>query len=135
MPSAPITLTLDSVGPVAVDQDLTITLTARPMVNVERLSATLTLPAGVDLVAGETSWIGPVQAHEERILTITVRPRRAEPAVIRGTVRIELSDGTKLGEVRSLRLDLGERPKAGVGVPPPKTTISGEPVIEFRNNP
>jgi hypothetical protein len=135
MPSAPVAVTIESAGPVAVDVDLTITLVARPMIDVERLSATITLPPGVDLIAGETSWTGAVRAREDRTLTITVRPRRAESAVIRGAVRMEFSDGTKLGETRSLRLDLGERPTPGASVAPPQTTISGEPVIEFRDNP
>jgi hypothetical protein len=135
MPSVPIAVTLESTGSVAVDVDLTVTLTAKPLVDAERLSMTITLPEGVELVAGDAVWTGAVRAQESRALTVTVRPRRAAPAVIRGGVRLEFSDGTTLGETRSLSLELGERAKQGLGISPPKKTGTGEPVIEFRNTP
>jgi hypothetical protein len=137
MPSVPMAVTLESTGRAAVDVDLTVTLTAKPLVDAERLSMTITLPEGVELVAGDATWTGSVRAQESRALTVTVRPRRAAPAVIRGGVRLEFPDGTTLGETRSLSLELGERAKQGLGIspPPPKKTGTGEPVIEFHNTP
>jgi hypothetical protein len=135
MPSVPMAVTLESTGSVAVDADLTVTLTAEPLIDAERLSMTITLPEDVELVAGDATWTGSVRAHESRTLTVTVRPRRAAPTVIRGGVRLEFPDGTTLGETRSLSLELGERAKQGLGTSPPKKTGTGEPVIEFRNTP
>lgn len=133
MPSAPLTLTLASSGPAAVDIDLVVTLTARSFVGADRMSLELTLPEGVDLISGPTEWAGPVQADQTQVLTVTVRPRRAVNAVIRGVVRLEFPDGTVLGETRSLPIALDDRSKQGLGLGPPKRTITGEPVIEFRD--
>lgn len=135
MPSVPMAVTLESAGSVAVDVDLTVTLTATPMVDAERLRMTITLPDGVELVAGDTAWMGPVRANESRVLIVTVRPRRAVTAAIRGAVRLEFPDGTTLGETRSLSLALEGRSKPSIGVSPPKRTLTGEPVIEFRDRP
>lgn len=133
MPSVPIGVTFESTGSVAVDVDLTVTLTAKPLVDAERLSMTITLPEGVELVAGDVTWTGSVRANESRTLTVTVRPRRAASSVIRGGVRLQFPDGTTLGETRSLPLELGERAKQSRGIAPSKRTITGEPVIEFRD--
>ncbi|MFZ5861618.1 MAG: hypothetical protein ACOYXR_02030 [Nitrospirota bacterium] len=133
MPSVPISVALESSGSAAVDVDLTVTLTATPAINAERLSLSITLPDQVDLVAGDLTWTGAAQAHESRVLTVTVRPRRAAPAVIRGRARIEFPDGTVLGDMRSLSLNLDGRSKQSLGLAPPKKTLSGEPVIEFRD--
>jgi hypothetical protein len=135
MPSVPMSVTLESAGNVAVDADLTVTLTAKPLVDAEHLSMTITLPEGVELVAGDETWTGSLRAHESRALTVTVRPRRAAPAVIRGKVRLDFPDGTTLGETRSLTLELGDRAKPGLGIAPPKKTGAGESVIEFRATP
>ncbi|MFZ5877638.1 MAG: hypothetical protein ACOYXU_14725 [Nitrospirota bacterium] len=137
MPSVPMSVTLESTGDAAVDADLTVTLTAQPLVDAEQLSMTITLPEGVDLVAGDAAWTGKVRAHESRALIVTVRPRRAADAVIRGQVRLDFPDGTTLGETRSLSLELGDRAKQslGIGIAPPKKTGTGEPVIEFHNTP
>jgi hypothetical protein len=135
MPSVPMAVTLESSGNVAVDVDLTVTLTATPMVDAERLLMTITLPDGVELVAGETTWTGTVRANESRVLIITVRPRRAVMVAIRGAVRLEFPDGTTLGETRSLSLALNDRSKPSLGLSPPKRTITGDPVIEFRDTP
>ena len=135
MPSAPIEMALESAGDVAVDVDLTVTLTVRPLVDAERMSLAITVPDGVDLVEGETSWVGPLRARESRTLVVTVRPRRAAFSVIQGTARIEFPDGTMLGDVRSISLPLGERSKQGLGVAPRKKTTTGESVIEFRDAP
>ncbi len=133
MPLVPMSVTLESTGSVAVDVDLVVTLTAKPLVDAERLSMTITLPEGVELVAGDVTWTGSVRANESRVLTVTVRPRRAAPSVIRGGARLQFPDGTTLGETRSLPLELGERAKQSLGVAPSKRTITGEPVIEFRD--
>lgn len=135
MPSAPLEMAVEATGTVAVDADLVVTLTVRPLVDTERLSLQITLPEGVDLVAGETSWIGPVRAQEGRVLTVTVRPRRAVFSVIQGAARIEFPDGTMLGDLRSLPLALGERSKPTFGLSPSKKTATGESVIEFRDAP
>jgi hypothetical protein len=135
MPSAPLEIALESTGVVAVDADLTVTLTVRALVDAERLVLAITLPEGVDLVAGETEWGGPVRAMEDRVLSLTVRPRRAAPSVIQGSARIEFADGTVLGDVRSLTLSLGERSKQTLGLSPPQKTTTGESVIEFRDAP
>ena len=135
MPSAPIQMVLESTGVVAVDVDLTVTLTVRPLVDAERITLAITLPEGVDLVAGETAWVGPVHAQESRVLSVTVRPRRAAFSVIQGAARIEFPDGTVLGDVRSMSLPLGERSKQTLGLSPPKKTTTGESVIEFRDAP
>lgn len=135
MPSAPLEMVLESTGVVAVDVDLTVTLTVRPLVDAERMALAITLPEGVDLVAGETAWVGPVRAQENRVLRVTVRPRRAAFSVIQGAARIEFPDGTVLGDVRSLSLQLGERSKQTLGLSPPKKTTTGESVIEFRDAP
>jgi hypothetical protein len=135
MPSAPLEMALESTGVPAVDLDLTVTLTVRPLVDAERLSVKITLPEGVDWVAGETEWVGPVRAQESRVLSVTVRPRHAQFSVIQGGARIEFPDGTVLGDVRSLALPLGERSKQTLGLSPPKKTTTGEPVIEFRDAP
>jgi len=135
MPSAPIEMTLESAGVVAVDVDLTVTLTVRPLVDAERMVLGITLPEGVDLVAGETAWTGAVRAQESRVLSVTVRPRHRAFSVIQGAARIEFPDGTVLGDVRSMSLPLGERSKQTLGVSPPKKTTTGESVIEFRDAP
>lgn len=135
MPSAPLEMALESTGVVAVDVDLTVTLTVRPFVDAERVALAITLPEGVDLVAGETAWVGPVRARESRVLSVTVRPRRAAFSVIQGAARIEFPDGTVLGDVRSMSLPLGERSKQTLGLSPPKKTTTGESVIEFRDAP
>lgn len=137
MPSVPMSVTLESAGNAAVDVDLTITLTAKPLVDAERLSMAIVLPEGVDLVAGDATWVGSVHAQENRPLTVTVRPRRAANMVIRGQVRIEFPDGTTLGETRSVTLELGDRAKQSLGIAPQqqKKTGAGESVIEFRNRP
>jgi hypothetical protein len=135
MPSAPLEMALESVGEPAVDVDLTVTLTVRPLIDAERLSVKITLPEGVDRVAGETEWVGPVRAQESRVLSVTVRPRRAEFSVIQGAARIEFPDGTVLGDLRSLALPLGERSKQTLGLSPPKKTTTGESVLEFRDAP
>ncbi len=133
MPLVPMSVTLESTGSVAVDVDLIVTLMAKPLVDADRLSMTITLPEGVELVAGDVTWTGSVRANESRTLTVTVRPRRAVPSVIRGGVRLEFPDGTTLGETRSLALELGERAKQSLGISPPKKTGAGESVIEFRD--
>jgi hypothetical protein len=135
MPSVPMSVTLESAGNVAVDTDLTVTLTAKPLVDAEQLSMTITLPEGVELVAGDVTWKGSLGAHESRALTVTVRPRRAANAVIRGQVRLDFPDGTTLGETRSVTLELGDRAKQSLGIAPPKKTGAGESVIEFRATP
>ncbi len=135
MPSAPLEMVLESAGTPAVDVDLTVTLTVRPLVDAARLVVKITLPEGVDRVAGETEWIGPVRAQESRVLSVIVRPRRAEFSVIQGAARMEFPDGTALGDLRSLALPLGERSKQTLGLSPPKKTTTGEPVIEFRDAP
>ncbi len=135
MPSAPLEMAIESVGEPAVDVDLTVTLTVRPLIDAERLSVKITLPEGVDRITGETEWVGPVRAQESRVLSVTVRPRRAEFSVIQGAARLEFPDGTVLGDVRSLALPLGERSKQTLGLSPPKKTTTGESVIEFRDAP
>lgn len=135
MPSVPMSVTLESAGNVAVDADLTVTLTARPLVDAEQLSMTITLPEGVELVAGDVTWTGPLRAHESRALTVTVRPRRAANVVIRGQVRLDFPDGTTLGETRSVTLELGDRAKQSLGVAPQTKTGAGESIIEFRATP
>jgi hypothetical protein len=135
MPSAPLEMVLESTGVVAVDVDLTVTLTVRPLIDAERVKLAITLPEGVDLVAGETGWVGPVRAQESRVLSVTVRPRRAAFSVIQGAARMEFPDGTVLGDIRSMSLPLGERSKQTLGVSPPKKTTTGESVIEFRDAP
>jgi hypothetical protein len=128
-------MTLESAGVVAVDVDLVVTLTVRPLVDAEQLSLKITLPEGVDLVSGETAWVGPVRAKERQVLSITVRPRRAAFSVIQGAARIEFPDGAMLGDVRSVTLPLGERSKPTLGVSPPKKATTGDSVIEFRDAP
>jgi hypothetical protein len=135
MPSVPMSVTLESAGNVAVDADLTVTLTAKPLVDAEHLSMTITLPEGVELVAGDVTWTGSLRAHEPRALTVTVRPRRAANVVIRGQVRLDFPDGTTLGETRSVTLELGDRAKQSLGIAPQKKTGAGESVIEFRATP
>lgn len=135
MPSAPLEMSLESTGVVAVDVDLIVTMTVRPLVDAERLSLKITLPDGVDLVAGETAWVGPVRARERQVLSVTVRPRRSAFSVIQGAARIEFPDGAMLGDVRSLTLSLGERSKQTLGTSPSKKTTTGETVIEFRDAP
>ena len=135
MPSAPLEMMLESAGVVAVDVDLVVTLTVRPLVDAERLSLKITLPEGVDLVSGETSWVGSVRAREPQVLSVTVRPRRSTFSVIQGAARIEFPDGAMLGDVRSLPLSLGERSKQTLGLSPPKKTTTGDSVIEFRDAP
>jgi len=136
MPSAPIEMAVLAIGEVAVDVDLTITLTVRSLVDTERMSLAITVPDGVDLIAGQTAWVGPMRAQESRVLSVTVRPRRAAFSVIQGAARIEFPDGTILGDVRSVNLSLGERSKQTLGLSPPqKTTTPGEFVIEFRDAP
>lgn len=135
MPSAPLEMSLESTGVVAVDADLVVTMTVRPLVDAERLSLKITLPDGVDLVAGEPAWVGPVRAREPQVLSVTVRPRRSAISVIQGAARIEFPDGAMLGDVRSITLSLGERSKQTLGVSPPKKTTTGESVIEFRDAP
>jgi hypothetical protein len=135
MPSVPMSVTLESAGNVAVDADLTVTLTAKPLVDAEHLSMTIMLPEGVELVAGDVTWTGSLRAQEPRALTVTVRPRRAANAVIRGQVRLDFPDGTTLGETRSVTLELGDRAKQSLGIAPQKKTGEGESVIEFRATP
>jgi hypothetical protein len=128
-------MAVEATGTIAVDVDLVVTLTVRPLVDTERMSLRITLPEGVDLVAGETSWVGPVRAQESRALTVTIRPRRAAFSVIQGAARIEYPDGTMLGDIRSLPLALGERSKQTLGLSPSKKTTTGESVLEFRDTP
>ncbi len=135
MPGAPLEIALESEGAIAVDADLAVTLTVRPLIDVEQLSLKITLPEGVELVAGDLAWTGPVRAQESQVLRVTVRPRRAAFSVIQGAARIEFPDGAVLGDVRSLNLSLGERSKQTLGVSPPKKTTTGESVIEFRDMP
>ncbi|MBI3608736.1 MAG: hypothetical protein HY207_12275 [Nitrospirae bacterium] len=135
MPSAPVEVSLEFGGTVAVETDVTVTLKARPLVDTERLSLSITLPDGVDLIAGETRWEGPARSGERRALTVTIRPRVAEPRVIQGAAVLGFPDGTTLGAARSLALPLGNRSKPTLPLPPPKKTKTGESVIEYRDAP
>lgn len=135
MPGAPLELSVEATGMIAVDVDLVVTLTVQPLIDAEQLSLRITVPEGVDLVAGDPAWVGPVRARESRALTVTVRPRRAAFSVIQGAARIELPDGTMLGDLRSLPLPLGDRSKQTLGVSPSKKTATGESVLEFRDAP
>lgn len=135
MPSAPLEMVLESTGVAAVDAELTVTLTVRPLIDAERLTVKIMLPEGVDRVSGETEWAGAVRAQESRIVSLVVRPRRAEFLVIQAAARIEFPDGTVLGDLRSLDLPLGQRSKQTLGLSSPKKTTTGEPVIEFRDAP
>src|SRR3970040_1816578 len=55
MPAAPLDVSFDFGGPVAVDADVTVTLRARPLVDAPSLSLSITLPDGVDIVSGTTA--------------------------------------------------------------------------------
>ncbi len=135
MPSAPVEVSLEFGGAVAVGTDVTVTLQARPLVDAERLSLSITLPDSIELIAGETRWEGPAGSGERRALTVTIRPRASEPAVIRGAAALGFQDGTTLGAARSLALPLGDRSKPTLPLPPPKKTKTGESVIEYRDAP
>lgn len=135
MPSAPMEMSLQTSMPIAVDTDFTITLTARPLIDAPQLVLTVTLPDGVDLIAGDTTWRGPAAAGDVKTLILTARPRKADPAIISGAALIELADGAKLGDTRSVTLPLGDRTKPRLMLPPPKKTQTGEPVIEYRDAP
>ncbi|MEO6666534.1 MAG: hypothetical protein ABIO65_07160 [Nitrospiria bacterium] len=135
MPSAPIEVSLETSPVTAVDTEFTVTLTARPLMAAPQLSLTITLPPGVELVSGETAWRGAAASGELKTVTITARARKAAPGVIRGGAVIELPDGAKLGDSRSITLPLGDRTKPQWTLPPPKKTKTGEPVIEYRDDP
>jgi len=135
MPSAPVDVSLEFGGTVAVGTDVTVTLHARPLVDAARFSLSITLPDGVELVAGETRWEGSARSGERRALTVTIRPQAAEPSVIQGTAVLGFPDGTTLGDARSLALPLGDRSKPTLSLPPSKKTKTGEPVIEYRDAP
>jgi len=135
MPAAPLDVSFDFGGPVAVDADVTVTLRARPLVDAPSLSLSITLPDGVDLVSGTTTWDGTARAGDIRTLTVTIRPRKAAPVVIQGTAMLKFADGTTLGDARSLMLPLGDPAKHKLNVPPPKKTKTGESVIEYRDEP
>lgn len=135
MPAAPLDVSFDFGGPVAVDADVTVTLRARPLVDAPSLSLSITLPDGVDLVSGTTTWEGAARAGDIRTLTLTIRPRKAAPAVIHGAAMLKFGDGTTLGDARSLLLPLGDPSKHKLKLPPPKKTKTGESVIEYRDEP
>jgi len=135
MPSAPVEVSLEFGGTVAVGTDVAVTLQARPLVDTERLSLSITLPDGIDLIAGEARWEGPARSGERRTLTVTIRPQVAEPRVIQGAAVLGFPDGTTLGAARSLALPLGNRSKPTLPLPPPKKTKTGESVIEYRDAP
>ncbi len=135
MPAAPLDVSFDFGGPVAVGADVTVTLRARPLVDVPSLSLSITLPDGVDLVSGQTTWEGAARAGDVRTLTVTIRPQKAAPAVIQGAATLKFADGTTLGDARSLLLPLGDPSKHKLNLPPPKKTKTGESVIEYRDEP
>jgi len=135
MPAAPIEVSLDVAGPVTVGTAVALTLRARPLIDAPRISLTITLPEGLELVSGDTVWEGAAAAGEVRTLTVTVRLTAAAPVVVQGAARVKFPDGTTLGDVRSLTLPLGERAKTTPSLPPTKKTGTGESVIEYRDTP
>jgi len=135
MPAAPLDVSFDFGGPVAVNADVTVTLRARPLVDAPSLSLSITLPDGVDLVSGTTTWEGAARAGDIRTLAVTIRPRKAALAVIQGAAMLRFADGTTLGDARSLMLPLGDSAKHKLKLPPPKKTKTGESVIEYRDEP
>lgn len=135
MPAAPLDVSFDFGGPVAVGADVTVTLRARPLMDAPSLSLSITLPDGVDLVSGQTTWEGAARAGDVRTLTVTIRPQKAAPAVIQGAAMLKFADGTTLGGARSLMLPLGDPSKHKLNLPPPKKTKTGESVIEYRDEP
>jgi hypothetical protein len=90
------------------------------LVDAPSLSLSITLPDGVDLVSGTTTWDGAARAGDIRTLTLTIRPRKAAPAVIQGAVMLKFADGTTLGDARSLMLPLGDPAKHKLNLPRPR---------------
>ena len=106
-------------------------ITGKTHVETEKLDIRVELLGGVELVSGETSWIGAAKKGEDKALLITVRAPKHGNGRIRARVSLPQTGGAAFAVEAEYRLgaDLEKKPSA---LPEIKRDNKGREIREYR---
>jgi uncharacterized protein (DUF58 family) len=105
-PQVPIALQFGTEGTVAVGSEVTVTLTVTPLVSSESVTVSMTLPDGLRLVDGNTTWTGTLEKGQSHVLTIQVRPEQAASLEVKAKAALTMANGSQMSRHAILTLDL-----------------------------
>ncbi|HSD85665.1 MAG TPA: hypothetical protein VLG46_17515 [Anaerolineae bacterium] len=125
--STPLQLTLSLEQPRRVGAEVEATLTIKTARAVPQVTATLSLPAGVIVVSGETTWRGDLAAEQSVTLHSRLRFTTGGNLELSGHTRHEFENGDVWADLATIYLNLPEpdqTPAAGTPTPPPAVPAS-----------
>ncbi|MFQ5455527.1 MAG: hypothetical protein ACE5EA_04885 [Nitrospirota bacterium] len=131
-PSIPIDIELSMDGVPAVGGEVSLTLRVTPLIDAPDIKVLYHIPEGLDIVSGEKLWNGSMSKGEEIELRIRARIPDLKRYIVIGGAAIEFSDGSKLGDSKSILIDPGVKEKPDVSATRLSKDKDGNPVIEYK---
>ena len=131
-PSPPIELTLTLQNDPVVGGHAVLNLHAKVLVQAANVKIQYTIPSGLRIVSGSTTFQGPMDAGETKDLQVTILIPDDKSYDILGTATITTSSGAKMSRVAVLTVNLGSAGPPSTPSKPLGRSGSGDSVIEFK---